>query len=235
MASRLPGSHRFGTPVRRAVDMAGGDAPMFEAPLGHKLRQEQADLNHLFIDLVTRAHGEMPGDEVAGGVLGLRREWVVTLTHMRHRKRREIAECSFALYGLHLHDAHFWSAVRLHHIPGDYAVSECALSAELQQRLGQFSLTALMHAWYVACSNEYAARLMFGIPAAGIGRIAALPVTLLEKVARRSPALLQARLTANKRFWPDLIACVDHGSKQQRFAAKLLGAQLIAASSVVLH
>ena len=154
---------------------------------------------------------------------------------MRHRKRREIAECTFALYGLQLHDANFWAAVRMYHIPSDYAVAESKLSADLEQRLGQFSLTALMHAWYVASSNEYAARLMLGIPAARIGHIASLPVTLIEKVARRSPALLQGRLTANRRFWPDLIACVDHGSKQQRFAAKLLGAQLIAASSVLLH
>jgi hypothetical protein len=90
-----------------------------------------------------------------------------------------------------------------------------------------------MHAWSVACSNEYGARLLLGVPQPVVRRVAALPVTLIEKVVRRSPALLHARLAGNRRFWPDLIACVDHGSKQQRFAAKLLGAQLIAASSVL--
>jgi hypothetical protein len=152
---------------------------------------------------------------------------------MRHRKRREIAECPFALYGLHLNDTRFWSCVRPHHIPEDYAGHAARCGGDLEQRLVQFSLTALMHAWYVSSSNEYGARLLLGIPQSAAQRIAALPVTLIEKVASRSPALLQARLAANRRFWPDLIACVDHGTKQQRFAAKLLGAQLIAASSVL--
>ena len=205
---------------------------MLQAPMDGKLRQEQADLNYSFIELVSRAHRER-GDH-AGTVLGLRDEWAASITRMRHRKRREIAECTFALYGLHLHDARFWSSVRPHHVPQDYALNDVKCSPELEQRLMQFSLTALMHAWYMACSNQYAARLLLGIPQSVVQRVAALPVTLIEKVARRSPALLQARLAANRRFWPDLIACVDHGSKQQRFAAKLLGAQLIAASSVLI-
>jgi hypothetical protein len=91
-----------------------------------------------------------------------------------------------------------------------------------------------MHAWHVASSNAYGARLLLGMPQPVAERMVTLPVTLIEKVARQSPALLQARLAANRRFWPDLIACVDQGSKQQRFAAKLLGAQLIAASSVLV-
>ena len=206
---------------------------MFQPTIDGRLRQEQADLNYSFIELVARAHREQT-DGTAGTVLGLRDEWAASIARMRHRKRREIAECTFALYGLHLHDTRFWCAVRPHHIPEDYALSETKCSAELEQRLVQFSLTALMHAWYVASSNEYGARLLFGIPPSVVQRVATLPVTLIEKVARRSPALLQARLAANRRFWPDLIACVDHGSKQQRFAAKLLGAQLIAASSALV-
>jgi len=206
---------------------------MFQEAIDQKLRQEQADLNYVFIELLSRAHKEQP-EQAAEGVLGLRREWVADIARMRHRKRHEIAECPFALYGLHLHDARFWSSVRPHHIPEDYATHSTRCSAELEQRLMQFSLTALMHAWYVASSNIYGARLLLGMPPAALQRVASLPVTLIEKVARRSPDLLQARLAANRRFWPDLIACVDHGSKQQRFAAKLLGAQLLAASSALL-
>jgi hypothetical protein len=206
---------------------------MFQAAIDAKLRQEQTDLNYLFIELLSRVHREQP-EEGSDGVFGLRREWVANIARMRHRKRRDIADCSFALYGLHLQDARFWSAVRPHHIPDDYASQATRRSPELEQRLMQFSLTALMHAWYVASSNEYGARLLLGMPPPALQRVAALPVTLIEKVARRSPNLLQARLAANRRFWPDLIACVDHGSRQQRFAAKLLGAQLIAASSALV-
>lgn len=206
---------------------------MFQQAIDPKLRQEQADLNYSFIDLLSSVHRERPEQDV-DAVLGLRREWVANMAHMRHRKRREIAECTFALYGLHLQDAQFWGSVRPHHIPEDYARHATRSSAELEQRLMQFSLTALMHAWYIASSNQYGARLLLGMPPHALQRVAALPVTLIEKVARSSPALLQARLAANRRFWPDLIACVDHGSKQQRFAAKLLGAQLIAASSALL-
>jgi hypothetical protein len=206
---------------------------MFQSAIDGKLRQEQTDLNYLFIELLSRAHREQP-DEAGNGVLGLRREWVENIARMRHRKRHDIADCTFALYSLHLHDARFWSAVRPHHIPDDYASQGTRRSPELEQRLMQFSLTALMHAWYVASSNEYGARLLLGTPPAALQRVASLPVTLIEKVARRSPRLLQARLAANRRFWPDLIACVDHGSKQQRFAAKLLGAQLTAASSALV-
>jgi hypothetical protein len=204
---------------------------MFEAAVDGKLRQEQADLNYSFIELVTRLYREAPPGADAA-LLGLRREWVADISRMRHRKRREIADCPFALYSLHLQDTRFWSSVRPHHVPGDYA-GHAPCGIELEQRLVQFSLTALMHAWSVACSNEYGARLLLGVPQPVVRRVAALPVTLIEKVVRRSPALLHARLAGNRRFWPDLIACVDHGSKQQRFAAKLLGAQLIAASSVL--
>ena len=206
---------------------------MFQSPIDPRLRQEQADLNYSFIELISRAHREQP-EPRADGVLGLRSEWVATIARMRHRKRREMAECTFALYGLHLHDARFWSAVRPYHIPDDYAERPIRCSPDLDQRLMQFSLTALMHAWHVASGNAYAARLLLGMPQPVAERIVTLPVTLIEKVALRSPALLQARLAANRRFWPDLVACVDQGSKQQRFAAKLLGAQLIAASSVLV-
>jgi hypothetical protein len=205
---------------------------MFQSPVDARLRQEQSDLNYSFIDLVSRAHRERE-EPSHGPIFGLRPEWAASLHRMRHRKRREIAECTFALYGLRLHDARFWGSVRTHNIPDDYAVAETTCGAELEQRLVQFSLTAMMHAWYLASSNEYGARLLLGISQPAVRRVAALPVTLIEKVARTSPSLLQARLTGNRRFWPDLIACVDHGSKQQRFAAKLLGAQLIAASSAL--
>jgi hypothetical protein len=206
---------------------------MFQSPIDPRLRQEQADLNYSFIELISRAHREHP-EPHAETVLGLRQEWVATIARMRHRKRRELAECTFALYGLHLHDARFWSAVRPHNIPEDYSARPTRCSADLQQRLGQFTLTALMHAWHVASSNAYAARLLLGMPQPVSDRMVTLPVTLIEKVARQSPGLLQARLAANRRFWPDLIACIDQGSKQQRFAAKLLGAQLTAASSVLV-
>jgi len=207
---------------------------MFQAAIDGRLRQEQTDLNYLFIELLSRVHREQP-EEGSDAVLGLRREWVANIARMRHRKRHDIAECSFAWYGLRLQDSRFWSAVRPHHIPDDYSSRATTRSPELEQRLQQFSLTALMHAWYIASSNEYGARLLLGMPPAALQRVAALPVTLIEKVARRSPNLLQARLAANRRFWPDLIACVDHGSRQQRFAAKLLGAQLIAASSALVN
>jgi hypothetical protein len=206
---------------------------MFQSPIDQKLRLEQADLNYSFLELISRAHREQP-EPRGDGVLGLRQEWVAVIARMRHRKRREIAECTFALYGLHLHDTRFWSAVRPHHIPEDYADRATRCGPELEQRMMQFSLTALMHAWHVASGNVYGARLLLGMPQTVAERMVALPVTLIEKVARQSPSLLQARLAANRRFWPDLIACIDQGSKQQRFAAKLLGAQLIAASSVLV-
>ena len=206
---------------------------MFQSPIDPRLRQEQADLNYSFIELISRAHREQTEPRMEA-LLGLRQEWVATIARMRHRKRREIAECTFALYGLHLHDARFWSTVRPHHMPDDYSVPPTHRSADLKQRLGQFTLTALMHAWHVASSNAYAARLLLGMPQPVAERMVTLPVTLIEKIARECPALLQARLAANRRFWPDLIACVDQGSKQQRFAAKLLGAQLTAASSVLV-
>jgi hypothetical protein len=210
-----------------------GEKKMFQSPIDPRLLQEQADLNYSFIELISRAHREQP-DTHAEGVLGLREEWVATIARMRHRKRREMAECTFALYGLHLHDARFWSAVRPYHIPDDYSEPSPRGGADLEQRVLQFSLTALMHAWHVASGNAYGARLLLGMPQTVAERIVTLPVTLIEKVALQSPALLQARLAANRRFWPDLIACVDQGSQQQRFAAKLLGAQLIAASSVLV-
>jgi hypothetical protein len=205
---------------------------MFQPPVDARLRREQADLNYAFIDLVARIHRERVSQPPVP-ILGLRPEWAASLYRMRHRKRREIAECAFALYGLRLNDAQFWGSVRTHHVPDDYAGVQAPCGPALEQRLIRFSLTALMHAWYLACSNEYGARLLLGVPQSAVRRLAAMPVTLLEKVALASPSLLHARLTANRRFWPDVIACVDHGSKQQRFAAKLLGAQLIAASSAL--
>jgi hypothetical protein len=203
---------------------------MFQEAIDQKLRQEQTDLNYLFIELLSRAHKEQP-EQGAEGVLGLRREWVADIARMRHRKRHEIAECPFALYGLHLHDARFWSSVRPHHIPDDYATHSTRCSAELEQRLMQFSLTALMHAWYVASSNTYGARLLLGMPPAALQRVASLPVTLIEG-GRRSP-------TCSRRDWRQIVMAGPHRlcrSRQQAAAirGKLLGAQLIAASSAPL-
>jgi len=89
----------------------GGEKAMFQAAIDGRLRQEQTDLNYLFIELLSRVHREQP-EEGSDAVLGLRREWVANIARMRHRKRHDIAECSFALYGLRLQDSRFWSAVR---------------------------------------------------------------------------------------------------------------------------
>ena len=139
--------------------------------------------------------------------------------------RRALAATKFSLYSLGFEDQHFWrSALRTgeQRIDARYGV----LSSAVMQTA--FCEIGLMHAWHVAMTQPYAARVAYGMPPAIIERMAHAQLWQLKRIAADYPGLLMPRWPSNPCFWPEMIKFARAGDLRRLTTIQQLGHQLMA-------
>lgn len=196
--------------------LLGGESPI----LTNDLLARLGDLNRDFLELVIAEH--------AAGVGGVRRlsERVIdALASCSQESRRALASTAFSLYSLGFEDQHFWrSAVRIGEQPIDARYG--MLSSAVMQ--SAFCEIALVHAWHVAVTQPFAARVMYGMSAEIIEFMRLIRLWQLKRIAAEYPGLLTPRWPANPCFWPDMAKFARAGDWPRLATVQRLGLQLIA-------
>jgi hypothetical protein len=179
------------------------------------------DLNLDYLELVISERLE----SVTGGIRYLPDRVLDDLAKCSLEHRQALASTAFSLYSLGFEDQRFWhSALQLGEQPIDarYGV----LSSTVMQ--SAFCEIALLHAWHVAVTQPYAARVAYGMPTGIIDRMVLVQLWQLKRIAADYPGLLMPRWPSNPCFWPDMIKFARAGDLRRLGTVQQLGHQLIA-------
>lgn len=161
----------------------------------------------------------------AAGLSHLPERVMDALAKCSAESRQAIASTAFSLYSLGFEDQHFWrSAVHIgqQSIDARYGV----LSTLVMQ--SAFCEIALLHAWHVAVTQPFAARVVYGMSTPIINRMCLIQLWQLKRVATDYPGLLMPRWASNPCFWPDMIKFASAGDWRRLETVQRLGHQLIA-------
>lgn len=139
--------------------------------------------------------------------------------------RQALAAATFSLFSLGFEDQHFWrSALRMGELRVDARYGVLG-SAVVQ---AAFCEIGLLHAWHVAITQPYAARVVYGMPPAIVDRMELVQLWQLKRVAADYPGLLMPRWPSNPCFWPDMIKFARAGDLRRLGTVQQLGHQLMA-------
>jgi len=147
------------------------------------------------------------------------------LSQLAEPARGALAACSYTLFSLGFDDVRFWTAA-LDHKSSDDLFERYGDDA-VPSAQSAFCEVALFFAWHVSQMNPMAARVLFAMPSAVEGQLAAAPLWRLRRVALDYPGLLVPRWPHNPAFWPDLVRFAA-SADPRLLTAQLLGHQLIA-------
>lgn len=144
--------------------------------------------------------------------------------------RSALAAMPYTLYSLGFEDDTFWRfACDPAALLAPMSVRERYAPARAAALHSSFCELALLYAWHVATSHRLASRVIYAMPEGTARRLAAVPLSLLKRIAVNHPGLLMPRWPTNPGFWPDLVRFAASNDESRLATAKLLGNQLIAA------
>jgi hypothetical protein len=178
-------------------------------------------LNLDYLDLII---AERSGSS-ANGLSCLPERVMEALANCSAESRQALASTAFSLYSLGFEDQHFWrSAVHIGQQPIDARYG--MLSTMVMQ--SAFCEIALLHAWHVAVTQPFAARVVYGMSTPIINRMCLMQLWQLKRIAADYPGLLMPRWSSNPCFWPDMINFASAGDWRRLETVQQLGHQLIA-------
>lgn len=206
----------------------GAHAPVLDAGLLESVHQLNLDYLELLAaepaekECATQLQHLMPRERAAVGVLS-------------SRALRCIADAPYTMYSLGFEDESFWEAMRLHaNADAPSSVVDRYTPVDDESAQYAFCKLALFHAWHVAATNPFAARVVYAMSYATAQRLAATPLWQITSVAASHAILLAPRWPTNPAFWPDLIRFAAADDMSRLSTARLLGTQLIASELEVM-
>jgi len=133
----------------------------------------------------------------------------------------------FALFDLRFAESAFWAA----EIVAAGGVRNGFALPTADKRIVAFTRAVIMVAWHLAQTRASCARLVFGASPATVAAIAAMPVALVDRVARRVCLALSARFGSRTRFWLQFEGCAVRPNERSVAMLRQLGLQIQGADS----
>jgi hypothetical protein len=137
----------------------------------------------------------------------------------------------YALFDLRFGDGHFWES----EIAATAGVRDAVAAPVVDERIVAFSRAVIVLVWHLAQTRAACARLVFGAAPETIAALAALPVGLVERLARRVAPALTARFGSRARFWLQFEGCAVHPDDRSVDTLQQLGLQIQGAESARLQ
>ena len=205
-------------------ELPGASAPVLSAAVLARIHE----LNLDYIELLAAEHNA--GDASDGQLQYLPCRLHAAIAELPPSARAALAALPYTLYSLGFEDEKLWRSLAE---PSALAASLSMTEryAQLHSASPQASLceVALLYAWHVTTWSPLAARLIYAMPEAVAGRLAAAPPWYVRRLAVHHASLMLPRWPTNPGFWPDLVRFASAGDQQRLATAKVLGSQLIAA------
>ena len=188
------------------------------ALLDERTTQALTGVNAAFAALTLELHAMRPGLPV----LGLAAHLIPVLARAGRAMEAGL-RLPYALFDLRFRDPRYWKT----QVTGSGAVQDGIGVRSADPRLVRFAGTAVTLAWHLAQLDGRVARLAFGLEAGTQELLAALPVGMLDPLARRVAPSLAVRFCTRNRFWQLLSDGLSPASDPERVRRiKLLGLQL---------
>ncbi len=141
--------------------------------------------------------------------------------------RRLCESLPYALFDLRFGDGSFWSS----EIAAAGSVQDAEPGPAADDRLVGFARGAIMLAWHLAQTRTAGARLIFGASPATVAALAAMPIAVAERLARRVAPALTARFGSRARFWLQFEGCAVQPDDRAVNLLRQLGLQIQGADS----
>ncbi len=137
----------------------------------------------------------------------------------------------FALFDLRFGDGLYWE----NEIAAASGVQDTGPAPVVDERIVAFARAVIMLAWHLAQTRAAGARLVFGMAPATIAALAAMPIAMIERLARRVASALTARFGSRARFWLQFEGCAAQPDDQAVHLLLQLGLQIQGADSAHLQ
>jgi hypothetical protein len=191
-----------------------------EAHVSVEMRESVRELNHRFLDLVSR---QACGWNSSGRGLSL--EVSAQVAPLSAAQKAAASNCPYALFDLRFHDDCHWQT-RLR-TTGQWKVAE---DASVDADTLEFVRLALFFAWHVASTTKLAAQLLLGMHDFTAAAFRGVTIDCLPSLAATEATHLTARWNDCAPYWSALTSAASRPNSAELRRIQLYGLQLAAAA-----
>ncbi len=191
-----------------------------EAHVSVEMRESVRELNHRFLDLVSRQPCGWNSSR-----RGLSLEVSAQVAPLSAAEKAAASNCPYALFDLRFHDDCHWQT-RLR-TTGQWKVAE---DASVDADTLEFVRLALFFAWHVASATKLAAQLLLGMHDVTAAAFRGVTIDCLPSLAATEATHLTARWNDCAPYWSALTSAASRPNSAELRRIQLYGLQLAAAA-----